>query len=194
VRPGRRRQRAGGRLARSCIDAAEVGNPDVPLGLLSQTTILVVSRPPATTSARLSARSVRLTGCRATTSWTLPERQHAPEWPLAHQRAERHDLRAARLDRQRHYSASSATVKKITEQDVMATPLSQSQGACVTVGTVGQIDNFELHGVRVAYYEKEPVMSACRSTRSISRCAATSRTAWIASRVCRAARSRAPLR
>lgn len=59
------------------------------------------------------------------------------------------------------YTASSASVKKLTESDYQTNTLDQGQGVSFTIFSTNVINNFELHGLRVAYYERAaPVMSA----------------------------------
>lgn len=57
------------------------------------------------------------------------------------------------------YTASSAQFRKITETDYQLTQLAQSQAIAFTILSNGAVNNLELHGIRVAYYANEPVMS-----------------------------------
>jgi hypothetical protein len=52
----------------------------------------------------------------------------------------------------------SPTCKKLTETDYLASTLNAGQGASVTIS--GSPNNFELHGIRLGVFEKQPVMSA----------------------------------
>lgn len=59
------------------------------------------------------------------------------------------------------YTASSASVKKLSESDFVTNTLDQGQGVSFVIASTGTVNNFELHGLRVAYYERaDPVMSA----------------------------------
>jgi hypothetical protein len=58
------------------------------------------------------------------------------------------------------YVPSSAVVKKLTEQDFALNGLNEGQGVSFVVASSGTVNNFELHGLRVAYLESAPVMSA----------------------------------
>jgi hypothetical protein len=53
---------------------------------------------------------------------------------------------------------SGGKVKKVTETDYLMSPLNSGQGASLTIA--GSPNNIELHGVRLAVLEKDPVMSA----------------------------------
>jgi hypothetical protein len=56
------------------------------------------------------------------------------------------------------YTASSATAKKLTESDFQMTDLVRTQGVALTIS--GSPNNFALHGMRIAYLDGAPVMSA----------------------------------
>lgn len=58
------------------------------------------------------------------------------------------------------YTASSASVKKLTESDYQMTSLDEGQGVSFTIANTSTVNNFELHGIRVAMLESAPVMSA----------------------------------
>lgn len=56
------------------------------------------------------------------------------------------------------YTASSANVKKVTESDFQMTDLTRTQGVSVTIS--GSPNNFQLHGIRIAYLDGKQVVSA----------------------------------
>lgn len=56
--------------------------------------------------------------------------------------------------------AGGGQFRKLNESDYMMTTLAQGQGVSFTVASSGTVNNFELHGLRVAYYAGKQVQSA----------------------------------
>lgn len=57
-------------------------------------------------------------------------------------------------------AGTGGSVKKVTETDFLINDLDQGQGVSFIVASSGTVNNFELHGFRVAYFEGAQVLSA----------------------------------